>query len=368
MKTLRFPIDTFRPRRLLGTVAILSALVVPAQAPASDFFGVVSQRELTDLDFERLEGANVETLRLGVGWPALQPERPAPGEPAEIRKSLDDEFGAAAAAGVRILPFVNKSPDWVTNNPSAPPIGSPADRRAFTKFMELVVSRYGTDGEYWTTDFVEDFPGETPLPPEHWQVWNEPTSRASWHPEPKAQDYADLVKLAEKGIHRADPDAKVMLAGIFYSPQGGPRSPKFIKDVLRVDGVKNAIDAVAVNAYAEDVDDVLFQIEEARNALEDSNAGDKELFITESAWSTCPQSRHPVCTDARGQANKLKNLFRAVQQKRQAWNLGGIYWYSLVDTPRGDAAVCDTFCPDSGLFKVNREPKPAWAAFKRFTE
>lgn len=368
MKTLRLSNAPNQPRRrlLVGTIALLGSLVAiaPSQASAADFFGVVPQRELTQLDFDRLGDANVGTLRLGVNWPNLQPDKDSADE---IRKNLDDEFGAAAAAGVTILPFVNNSPPWVSNDEDVPPIGSKKDKKAFKNFMELLVARYGTGGEYWTTDFLDDFPGATPKPPKHWQIWNEPSSPASWEPQPNAKDYAGLVMIAEKAVHSEDPGANIMLAGIFYSPSnGGPLAPKFLKDVLKVDGLKNAIDSAAVHAYGKDVDDVAFQVDKVHKALKDSGANDKELFITETGWSTCPGNVHPVCTSSNGQAKKLKDMFKLAQNKKGKWNLGGVYWYSLVDAEDGHAR-CD-FCAETGLFKANRKAKPAWDAFKSFTD
>jgi hypothetical protein len=364
MKTLR--LSNALTRGLFGTTALVATFLVtaPTQASAADFFGVVPQRDISELDFDRLGDANVGTLRIGVNWPNLQPTKESSDE---IGKNLDDEFGGAAAAGVTLLPFVNNSPPWVSRDEDIPPIGSDRDRKAFKNFMELLVERYGPGGEYWTGDFLDDFPGATPKPPKHWQIWNEPSSPASWEPQPSARDYADLVMMAEKAIHNVDRGANVMLAGIFYSPSnGGPEAPKFMGDLLKVNGLKNAIDSAAVHAYGKNVDDVAFQVEAVRDAMDDRGAKDKELFITETGWSTCRQNVHPVCTTESGQAKKLKQAFRMAKEKKRSWNLGGVYWYSLVDAEDGHAR-CD-FCAKTGLFDKDRNPKPAWNAFKSFTD
>ncbi len=368
MKSLRPAGVRGRLRGLFVTLALLGALpaIVPAQASANDFFGVVPQRELTETDFNRLGGAKVETLRLGVNWPNLQPRE---NSSDEIGNNLDDEMGGAAAEGIRLLPFVNNSPKWVVgNDEDVPPLGSSRERDAFKNFMRLLVERYGPGGEYWNGKFLTDFPGADPKPVNTWQIWNEPSSPASWEPRPSARDYGELVKLAENAIHDVDPGANVMLAGIFYSPSNnGPEAPKFMKAVLDVNGVKKAVDSAAVHAYGGNVGDVEFQIKAVRKAMDSRGAQKVELFVTETGWSTGGDN-HPVVTSESGQAKKLKQLFSSLQQQKRKWNLGGVYWYSLVDgEPSNDPTRCD-FCRQTGLFKANRAPKPAWDAFKRFTE
>jgi hypothetical protein len=347
-------------------VALVFA-AAPSQAGAVErsFFGVVPQAGLTPEDFDNMESGKVGTLRIGADWRNIQPTAR---DRNKIGPNLDDEFGGAAAAGVEILPFINKTPSWVNPRPEMPPIGSDADREAFKNFMRLMAERYGPGGTYWRTKFRQDFPGAAPLPVTTWQIWNEPSSPASWDPAPNAKDYAKLVILAEKGLHEADPNAQVMLAGVYHDPRnGGPKAPDFIRKVLSEPGLKAAIDSVALHPYGKDPEEVSQLIGSVRSVIEQKGAADKELFITESGWSSgaANDCEGQSCTTLQGQAKKLKGSFRLAVQKKRAWNLGGIYWYSIADLKPNEPACM--FCRETGLFTASRTPKPAWAAFKSFT-
>lgn len=345
-------------------LASLALALAPSQANAAPrgFFGVVPQDFLKPVDYARLGGADVGSLRIGIHWPALQRTR---AEGNEIRDIFDDEFGNAAARGIQVLPFVNNTPDWVNPREKMPPIDTAADRDAFKNVLRLLVERYGPGGAYWRGDFRQDYPRSTPKPVTTWQIWNEPSSPSSWHPKPNAADYAKLVLIAEKAIHEADPTAKIMLAGVYHDPRnGGPKAPEFTRKVLSAPGLKSAIDSLALHPYGKDPADVGDLIGSVRKVIKQKNAAKKELFITESGWSS-GKGKGQSFTSIKGQARKLKGVFRLALQKRRAWNLGGVYWYSLVDL-RPNQPAC-FFCHETGLFDAKRRPKPAWEAFKSFT-
>ncbi len=346
----------------MALLGVLLALT-PASASASEFFGVVPQREIEDADYQRMETAKVGAIRIGIHWPALQRSEAAS---SRIRDVFDDDFGRAAAHGMQVLPFVNNTPEWVRPKEDLPPIETAEDRQAFKNVLRLLVERYGKNGAYWrSNEFRRGFPGVAPRPVKTWQIWNEPSSPASWQPEPDPKEYAELVGLAAEAVRDADPRAKIMLAGIFHDPRHQAlHAADYMRRLLDVRGVKSSFDSAAIHPYAEDADGVGEQIKAVRDVLKRKGAGDKALFVTETGWST-GRGRGQSFTTEKGQAKRLKGVFKLALEKRNEWNLGGVYWYSLRDLPRSEPACL--FCHETGLFRVNGSPKPSWEAFKSFT-
>ena len=89
---------------------------------------------------------------------------------------------------------------------------------AWADFLAAAAARYGADGDFWTS-FADPTPTPRPQPIREWEIWNEPNSSTFWAPTPDPDAYADLLKRSAKIIHEADPEAKVMSAGMFATPQ-----------------------------------------------------------------------------------------------------------------------------------------------------
>jgi hypothetical protein len=77
-----------------------------------------------------------------------------------------------------------------------------------------------------------------------------------------------------------------------------------------------------------------------------------------------PQEVQAVKTE-RGQARLLEDAFGVLQKRRRRWNIIGVNWFSLRDTPKKKSPCYG--CPFTGLLERDGDPKPAWAMFKRFT-
>jgi len=75
----------------------------------------------------------------------------------------------------------------------------PKDPESFTKWVKAMVERYDGDG-------IDDMPGLKTYV-KYWQIANEPSNNTD--------GYVELVQIASKAIKEADPDAKVLMGGIF---------------------------------------------------------------------------------------------------------------------------------------------------------
>lgn len=366
-----------RPRRIALTAAVaalvFAAAAVPVRASTDaprDFWGVVPIVELSKGDIDRMGAGNVGAIRQLVLWGQIEPR------PDEFDWTYTDFLVAnAAQQGIELLPFLYGTPPWVKGVDChglseeecrrVPPLASRA-RAQWAEFLRAVVGRYGTGGAFWsdTTDSYD--------PPYHpitaWQIWNEPSSKTYFQPRPDAKGYARLVKLSSGVIRVVDPEAEIVLAGVFTVPEGGPRYRvrPYLTELFRVRGIGRTFDIAAVHPYARTIPSLRKQIKNARSVLRRAGLSEKPLWITELGWSSDPpSSKGPLLVGEQGQRDLLEQAFEMLAARRVAWNLAGVFWYSWRDP--GLAYPNCTFCPAAGLLEVDGTPKPAWHAYVDIT-
>ena len=148
---------------------------------------------------------------------------------------------------------------------------------------------------------------------------------------------------------------------MFVSPSG--RNPitssRFLGRLYELNGAKGAFDTVAVHPYSETLNGIERQVEELRDVMGDNHDRNAKMRITEFGWGSANHGH--LNLGRKGQARMLKKAFRLFKDRKRAWNLKGVNWFSFQDNPGG---VC-SFCRTSGLLETDRDPKPSWRAFKR---
>ena len=356
---------------LFGLLAV-ALLLAPASAgakPPKSFYGVVPQTELGGTDLTRMGQGRVGTLRVPFVWSVIDPSA----VPADYQwEELDKLVGGAAQNAIRILPTITSTPTWVSqldNCPSncgkQPPQGELA-LLAWRTFLRALVQRYGPEGSYWTMH-----PEVRKVPITAWQIWNEQNSKQYFSPEPDAGVYAKLVTEASRAIKREDPNAKVILGGMFATPQGklDPRTNSwtYLRSLYNKPGLAGRFDGVAVHPYAQGMKGVRAQVKLLRTEMQRAGDGKTGLWVTEVGWGSAPKDPQiPLIRGPKGQAKKLRQAFSYFTEKRRRLHVRNVSWFSWKDTPR-EIALC-IWCPRSGLFsRTGLTPKPAWSAFVRFT-
>ena len=127
---------------------------------------------------------------------------------------LDMLASRAKRFGVRLLPTIEPPGPPGTSDPPT----DRSSRKAFARFLGKAAARYGHNGSFWRG-------GSDRYAIRSWQVMNEVNATNYWGGPPKARGYARILKPASKAIRRNDRRAKVMLAGMFFTPRrrGGDR-------------------------------------------------------------------------------------------------------------------------------------------------
>ncbi len=344
---------------------------IPA-APFGEFYGVSPATELSAGEFAQLGRGRAGVVRLPFYWPSIEPNAPvAPEEgplplpinpqPPESKqfKSLDQRVIRAAENGIRVLPFVYGTPDWVASDPKRPPLDSDAARSAWQDLLADLVGRYGPAGTLWSEN-----PEVPKRPITDWQISNEPNSALFWAPAPSPAEYADLLKLSSAAIKQADPGAAIVLAGMFGTPASGIHAWDFLEALYGVPGIADTFDAYALHPYSPNLNGIELQIDFARDVVRRHGDAKLPLLITEIGWPTDGPAGYNLVKTPDGQKRLLSKSFRLFLKERRRWNIERVIWYTWRDN---DVQTGCSVCQFSGLFTDTQEPKPAWRKFTQFT-
>jgi hypothetical protein len=352
-------------------VAILAAaaLIAPAAASAGvprDFYGVVTQGGLGPDDARLMSEAGVRTLRFHLDWRSFQsqPGRCQAADEVDVCdwRGLDYGIGLLASAGIRSFPFLLNVPWFVDEDSNVPPIHSKADRRAWVDFVTAVVARYGQGGEYWRRYFEAQFPGSAPLPITDWEVWNEPSDGSYWQPRPDPREYASLLELTGRAIHRANQRANVVSAGLFGTPNPrnhGIKAFRYYPKLFAHRGIARHFDSIGVHPYGPTLGRVKTQMGWLLDAIKEAGLRDRDVWVTEIAWSSS-QPPSILGVGPEGQAANLNSSFALFRRERRDWNIAGLHWYAWQDLE--GPGLCE-FCHEAGLVTFDRQPKPSYYAF-----
>ncbi len=362
-------------RAWIAAAIALCALVAPPQAGASaadPFFGVVSQQSrLAESDIERMGAGRVGTLRVALPWTEIDPT-PVPGD--YDWSHFDAIVGAAARSGIEVLPTAYTVPYWVSQiegcdgPPGGPCAITPPHTElglsAWRTFLASAVRRYGPSGVFWAVH-----PNLPAKPITAWQIWNEENSPGFFQPRPDVGRYAQLVQAASEAIHGQDPDATVVLGGLFRYPlggrKGGIRATDFLRELYAHPGIEQDFEGVAVHPYAARVHSVAKQVKRVVRVVREAGDQDAGIWITEVGWASGGK-RNPLNRGPRGQAHRLRHAFGWFVSHRASLQLKTVLWYAWRDVPM-DESRCK-WCARSGLFHAGSlVPKLAWDAFTRFT-
>ena len=361
---------------VLGLLCLL-AIALPGGAvaagkpspepPPSGFFGVAPQDWLTDRDAEYMKAGGIESIRWPLEWAGAQPTKNGP----YLWGQLDRTLMVATRHGLKVQPFIVGTPPWLAGSTLDLPLTSPEARQEWARFLEAAARRYGPGGEFWTEHAPggssQEPPITTPMPITEWQIWNEANFFYFSNPA-TPQAYARLLRISSPAIKAGDPEAQVIMSGLFGLPgkRSGGNLPaaEFLRKLYRVPGIKNYFDAVALHPYAGTVTELKQMVEEF-HAVTVQNHDEVPLYITEMGWGS--QFDPNIVAFERGykgQARSLSKAYRYLLANRVRLNLQSVTWFSWKDIP----GSCD-YCDSVGLFGGGEgfNPKPAWTAFVRLT-
>ena len=323
---------------------LVCASSVDARVPYG-FVGAVADGPLfepgVDLagEVDTMSASGVESVRVVVDWSSAQPYASWDRVPADQRSRFRDEngvptdyaqvdaiVGAAAQRQIRVLPVVLIAPPWAARHPGvfASP---PSDPAPYARFVGALVRRYGPDGAYW-----RDHPGSRRAPIRDWQVWNEPSLRDFWSDTPWARDYVALMRATRIELRRADPRARLIMAGL---PN---KSWTELARIYRAGGGRY-FDAVALHPFTRKVDGVFEILRRGRKVMARNGDRRMPLIVTELSWPSAhgkTSRTYGIEVTERGQAERVRKALPLLAARRKSLRLEGVYWYTWLTEDRRD--------------------------------
>jgi polysaccharide biosynthesis protein PslG len=346
--------------RRLTLIALLCFVgLVPASASAylpTGFVGISPQSVGKSDDYDLMETAEIDSVRLLLSWAAIESASPYVDEPNWA--GFDHEVKLAAEHDMEIFPVVFGSPEWVAAETTVLPVGSILQRSAWAQFLREAVDRYGPAGEFWL-----EHPALPRIPIRRWEIWNE-QNIVNFATPPDPVRYARLLRISGRVLHRADPGSKVIVGGFFGRPLQVPpnvASGDFLRRIYRAGDVKRFFDGVALHPYVARATAIYGQIENLRRIMRANGDAATPFYVTELGWGS---DSGPTRWERgmQGQADQLSRSFRMFSNNRLRWNLRGVWWFTWSD----EGGNC-LFCSSAGLLTKEREAKPSWYRFNAWT-
>jgi len=353
-------------RRLLTTLLLALCAVAATAPPAAaaqrtvprGWLGVIADGPLTragavvDGEWDLMAASGAESVRTAFYWPSAQRQESAPPDLSRFDAVVLD----AARRGLPVLPIVTGTPGWAGRRPGDE-TSPPRDPRLYAAFLTTLLGRYGPRGSLWA-----EHPELPARPIRAWQVWNEPNLTRYWTPPRRqtfARSYVELLRAAHGAIRRADPGARVVLAGL---PN---ESWIALRKVYRAGG-RRYFDAVALHPYTGKPRNVVRLVELARREMRRFGDVRKPVWITELSWPAAKGKTENTSgfetTDA-GQARRLADAVRLLARARGRLRIERVFWYTWL-SEEGSPNSFDY----SGLRRVRRGSivsVPALSAFRR---
>jgi arabinogalactan endo-1,4-beta-galactosidase len=169
----------------------------------------------------------------------------------------------------------------------------------------------------------------------YWQVWNEPNEATFWSPGPDAAAYAELLRQTGAAIRRANPDARVLTAGL--TGANAATVGAFLQALYDHDAGE-AFDILALHPYhtAATPDAYLPRyLEGMRDVLRRNGDAAKRIWITEIGWPTGTLASDAVSESS--QETHLRETYRVLDAMPFVER---VLWYRLDDTvPEGDWGI-----------------------------
>lgn len=345
--------------RKFALLAVVVALaIVPASAHAylpPGFIGISPQNPSSAKDFALMAEAGIDSVRLPMSWGGIEPTS-AYAKPNWV--GFDSEVELAAEAGIRVMPFVWSSPDWVAPQTIDLPVRTYRQRVAWHRFLAAAARRYGPLGTFWSQHTKLPF-----LPIRTWEIWNE-ENLVTWADDPNPKEFATLIRISGRTLHAADAGSQVLVGGFFGRPLQIPpnvASGTYLKAIYEAGNVKPYFDGVALHPYVADAKAMGAQLTNLRRIMNAHHDQRSALYVTELGWGS---QSGPTRWERglQGQANELNKAFTLLSANRVRWDVRGVWWFTWTDEGGG----C-SFCTSAGLLTTKREAKPSWYRFNAWT-
>lgn len=215
-----------------------------------------------------------------------------------------------ALRGLELIAVLERPPEWAGSPPA------PAD---FARFAGAVAARYGDRIRYY-------------------QIWHNPNLQDGWGDRPHPAQYAELLRQAALAIRAADPDARILVAGLAPTVEQGPENLSEVRflEELYIAGAAPYFDIVTAQAYGfetgpEDrrVDERVLNFSRAvliREVMEAHGDGKKALWVSHFGWNSLPPNWEdvPSIWGTVDEGTQAAYTVGALERARREWSWVGV--------------------------------------------
>jgi hypothetical protein len=304
-----------------------------------------------DAESATMRRSGVESERFEIAWDLVEPRRGRFDWAA-----IDRKVAAAARNRIVVLGLVVRTPAWAAAIPGQP-FSPPRDPATYAAFLRTLAGRYGPRGSFWAAN-----PSLPRRPVRHWQIWNEPNIAVnfvgvrSW-----PGTYTRLLRAAYRAVHRADPGATVVMAGLANFSW---------RDLARAyrAGARRSFDVAAVHPFSGRPSNSVRITRLNRDVMNRNGDSRKPIWLTEMTWSSAKGRKTPLTqnweTTAAGQAQRLRQAYGLYVRARRSLRLGRIFWYTWATVDRDSKNSFDYSGLRTQLPSGRFADKPALTAFR----
>ena len=275
----------FMPASLFGMNLYLTGL--ERSEDESSLLGGMAAQDGVKWSREELSWANIEPNQKGqFNW-----------------GPYDRRLAFNTSNNIEVIGMLLTTPRWASSNPNAPDWYwyEPRNFNDYYDFVRAAVIRWG--GNIHT-----------------WEIWNEPNHAATWNCTNncnRAADYARLLQGAYVTIKSVDPNARVLIGGLYvhdYNNEG----MSFLNSVIAASGGAINFDALSIHTYMPDrvpeamrpdsvVQNYQYRLNMANDWINAHGGRPAELWVTEDGRSTCNGCPYPWSEDM--QASMLARMY-----------------------------------------------------------
>ena len=343
-----------------GTTAAAGTLSFTAPAARPAELGVVYQGTWNIMSatqrgkvLDDLKESGVGWVTMDMGWINLEPNGPGQYSMSNVAE-WDKQVTEIRARGLKIMSIFQRAPQWASGTSNRN--GRPKDPAAYGRAAAWVAKRYN---------------GSTVSPTlriDAIQLWNEPNLPLYWAPEPatsKVSSFATLIKTAGTAVKKANPNIKVVAAGV------NSVDTTWYSEFVKTAGVVGTYDAFGVHPY-QSPGDATPEAYEAKwglyymrhltqlDALMTAKNDPAKIWATEFGWSThANTSSTPNWALGVSEAQQADDLVRSMPVMAAAKRVQAAFWYAAITTSSGDAQF-DNYA----LLRKDYSRKPAYYALK----
>ncbi|MFL5731794.1 MAG: S-layer homology domain-containing protein [Chloroflexia bacterium] len=265
--------------------------------------------------------------------------------------TYDRRLALDTTNGIDVVGMLLTTPRWSSTNPNASNWYwyEPSNFNDYFDFVRAAVNRWKSSIHVW-------------------EIWNEPNHTGTWNCVNncnRAGDYARLLQGAYVAVKSVDPNARVLIGGLYIHDTNN-EGMSFLDQVVAASGGAVNFDGLSVHTYMPDripeatrpdsiVQNFQYRLNMANNWINAHNGVPAEIWVTEDGRSTCTTCAYRWSDD--DQASMLARMYGIALASPRVVQFD---WFQFEDKFNNPADLY------GGMSTVhdNYTTKPAYTAYK----